>query len=217
MSKHPLKEIETALRKEIDEIKKIKDPGERLLAFATLKKACEEAYDRSKAVEGEYGTASKADSDAFNGGMWGGLLGGVGGLAGGIAGGVVLGVTGVLTAGLAIPAGLAIFAGVTASGAMSGRALGRFGFNVTHSDDQKHATEMYKMNCEINRAIEKLTSSDIGMEALSASPRVEDVKKAFPELVEEFNRYSALNAGREKLLKTIGQKQSAEKKPGPQL
>jgi len=110
--------------------------------------------------------------------------------------------------------GLLVLGGATVGGP-AGAALGKFRFKRRNPDKVPHATKMYDMNCEIDRAIESLSSSSLqNVETLSHSPRFDEIKKKFPAIGEVFNEQAALNAGREKLLKATG---PVPKKSGPVL
>lgn len=205
-----LKQIETALRDKINEIENIADPGERLLQYTALKKACEGAYDRSKAKKQKDGEKSKYIKD---GEMAGSILGISAGAAAATA---VIVVSGALTAGFGTIVGATFFAlGSGMAGEVGGNAFRKFSFKRRNPDKVPHATKMYDMNCEIDSAIQSLSSSSVqNVENLSHSPRFDEIKVKFPAIGEVFNEQATLKAGREALLKATA---PAPKKTGPAI
>lgn len=199
-----LESIADALEERISEIKKISEPGERLLAYKTLKETCEASYDREEARSNR----RNQEDNQSNGMFLGGMLTGVSGFTGGL----VVAVGGFMTAGIAVPLGLAIMALPTATGILAGKKLGSIGYG----GEKKQALRIYKMNVGIDKAIESLTSSPNNMQALFQSPHFAEIKATFPDLADEFNTHAERMAARQKLLE--GPKPAAPApKPGPKV
>jgi len=157
-SKKEMRQLEATLKAEIAAADKIADAGERLMQYKALQESCADLYDHGKVVK--FGGNDRE------------VLGGV---ALALPALVLVGATGVgfifVTA-----AGIAGFA----AGAKGAHLFGR-------SRAVRHANKMFEMEKDISSRLEKLASVK-NTSKLAASPRAQDVARAFPEIAAEFKR-----------------------------
>ena len=211
--------LEGTVKQRMKEIGELSDVGDRLLKYKELRKSIDDATDFSRThYENIYhwrssGHYSKLDIFRDNGGIAGSVVGGVGGVVGAILTGIFI-TAPVLGAGLAVLGGLAFLAGSVGAGVLNGKKLGSFFFNHALSAEDKHHNRMRAMSWKIWRTTNKLTSPGYkNIEAVGASSKLEEVKIAFPDFAQNFDKAAKLNEKREALLHPKAPEAPAEVAP----
>ena len=207
-------ELETALKEKIAEARAMEDPAARLLAFGALRQSTEGTYDEGKAKPDRYKISQRSNKQGgygFGFGALGTLGGGTAGVFAGVA--VASALTGGLAAVAGVAAGAAVLAGSAIASGVSGTKVGAFIFDHTHTAEEKHANIMFDLVRDIEGEIARLTEEK-KLTSLALSPRVEEIKRAFPDLAKQFNECQKAQAKIAAKRAEFLQSHAAKKIPG---